>query len=149
MANFSPSLQFSKRWRATPSVVKQTFYQELEDIIHMLGSEIPAKDYQFTNPDFGATVAELLKTHQDEPTAPTKLVHSIDTTPLHTTETSSATQETLSQETLADLETRITDKLSAQLDDFLGEHLAQLSTDLKAWIQTAVKNELADHQKSQ
>lgn len=148
MANFSPSLQFPKRWRATPSVVKQTFYQELEDIIHMLGSEIPAKDYQFTNPDFGATVAELLKTHQDEPATPAKLVHSIDTTPLRTTETDT-TQETLTQETLADLETRINDKLSAQLDDFLGEHLAQLSTDLKAWIQTAVKNELADHQKSQ
>lgn len=68
------------------------------------------------------------------------MVHSIDTTPL--------TQDTdgkFSPEELSDVEARISAKLSAQLDDFLGEHMTHLSNDLKAWVSTTVKNELADY----
>lgn len=140
MATFSPTLQFSKHWLATPNAVKQAFYQELDDIIHMLGSDIATKDYQFTNNDFGSAVSELLSTHQGEPREPAKLVHSIDTTPL--------TQETRSEmnpDELANIEARISTKLSVQLDDFLGEHMARLSDDLKAWVNTAIKNELAKY----
>lgn len=143
MATFSPTLQFSKRWLATPSAVKQTFYRELDDIIHMLGSDVPAKDYQFTNNDFGGAVAELIQTYADEPTEPAKLVHSIDTTPL-----SAESAGSFSPEELSEVEARIHAKLSAQLDDFLGEHMAQLSEDLKTWIDTAIKNELSDYKKT-
>lgn len=144
MATFSPTLQFSKRWLATPNAVKQAFHQELDDIIHMLGSDIAAKDYQFTNNDFSGAVSELLSTHQGESKEPIKLVHSIDTTPL--------IQEThgeFNPEELSDVEARISAKLSAQLDDFLGEHMVHLSSDLKAWVSTAVRNELADYKSNQ
>lgn len=109
----------------------------------MLGSDVPAKDYQFTNNDFDGAVAELLQTYADEPTEPAKLVHSIDTTPL-----SAENAGSFSPEELSEVEARIHTKLSTQLDDFLGEHMAQLSEDLKAWISTAIKNELSDYKKT-
>ncbi|MDO4441291.1 MAG: hypothetical protein Q4B81_03830 [Moraxella sp.] len=142
MATFSPTLQFSKRWLATPAPVKQAFHQELDDIIDMLDSDTPAKDYAFTNADFSGAVANLLDTHQGETTEPAKLVHSIDTTPL-VSQNGEYTKESLSE-----IEARISAKLSAQLDNFLGEHLAQLSEDLKTWVATTVKNELAEYQKN-
>lgn len=146
MATFSPTLQFPKRWLATPSPVKQIFHQELDDIIHMLGSEIPAKDYQFTNQNFGDAVAELLNTPSESSAKPAKLVHSFDSTSL-TINTDDDTSG-FDKEELSEIQRRITTKLSAQLDDFLTEHLAQLSEDLKSWIDTAIKNELSDYRKT-
>lgn len=142
MATFSPSPQFSKRWLTAPSVVKQAFHQELDDIIHMLGSDVPAAHYQFTHQDFGGAVEELLTTYGNN-SEPTKLVHSFDSTPLGTKSTGE-----FSKTDLAEVEARISAKLSAQLDDFLTEHLTQLSADLKTWVATAVKNELSGHQKN-
>ncbi|OOR91315.1 hypothetical protein B0181_03130 [Moraxella caviae] len=140
MATFSPTLQFQKRWLAAPAAVKQAFHQELSDIIHMMGSDIAAKDYAFTNPDFGRTVSELLQTQQTESAPAKKFVQNIDTTPL-----SDAGEAHFNPQDLAAVEARITSKLSAQIDDFLGEHFAQLTDDLKAWLQTAVKNEMAKY----
>ncbi|MCL1623020.1 hypothetical protein M2R47_01960 [Moraxella sp. Tifton1] len=142
MATFSPTPQFSRRWLATPSVVKQAFHQEMDDIIHMLGSDIPAANYQFTNQDFGSAIAELLTTYSNTQN-PAKLVHSFDSTPLIADKA-----ENFNQKEFAEIESRIIAKLSAQLDDFLTEHLSQLSIDLKAWVDTAVKNELNSHQTS-
>lgn len=141
MATFSPTLQFPKRWLNTPNPVKQVFHQELDDIIHMLGSAIDAKDYQFTHQDFDKTVSELINKYQEEYKEPAKLVHSIDTTPL-----SQQTHHNFSTEELHDVEQRIHQKLSVQLDDFLSEHIAQLSEDLKDWVAIAIKNELAEYQ---
>ncbi|MFA9486564.1 hypothetical protein LU276_07860 [Moraxella haemolytica] len=142
MATFSPTLQFSKRWLATPAPVKQAFHQELDDIIKMLGSNTHAKDYQFTHTDFNSTILDLIDAHQGETAQPAKIVHSIDTTPL------ASQNGEYTKESLAEIEARISTKLSTQLDSFLGEHLAQLSEDLKSWISTTVKNELAEYQKN-
>ena len=44
------------------------------------------------------------------------------------------------------LEGRLTHNLSVQIDEFLGEHMAQLSEDLRAWVKMAVRHELANYQ---
>ena len=36
--------------------------------------------------------------------------------------------------------------MSGQIDEFLGEHMAQLSEDLRAWVKVAVRHELANYQ---
>lgn len=140
MSAFSPSPQFAKRWLATPVAVKESFRQELDDIIDMLHSPIPARDFNFSLPDFGEEIKHLMATHKDE-SKPVKLIHSLDTslTPIE------PRKPALSNKEIQELEVKICDKLSAQITDFLDEHMGQLSDDLKAWIKTAVKNELAEY----
>lgn len=73
-------------------------------------------------------------------------MHSFDSTSL-TINTDDDTSG-FDKEELSEIQRLITTKLSAQLDDFLTEHLAQLSEDLKSWIDTAIKNELSDYRKT-
>lgn len=140
MSAFSPSPQFAKRWLATPVAVKESFRQELDDIIDMLHGTTPARDFRFSSPDFGEEIKHLLETYKDE-SKPVKLIHSLDTslTPIE------PRKPALSKKEMDELEIKIADKLSAQITDFLDEHTGQLSDDLKAWIKTAVKNELAEY----
>lgn len=140
MSAFSPSPQFAKRWLATPVAVKESFRQELDDIIDMLHSPIPAQDFRFSLPNFGEEIQKLMATHKDE-SKPVKLIHSLDTslTPIE------PKKPALNKKEMDELEVKICEKLSTQITDFLDEHISELSDDLKAWIKTAVKNELAEY----
>lgn len=141
MSAFSPSPQFAKRWLATPNVVKQAFHQELEDIIDMLYGTTDAQQFAFTHPNFGDSIAHLLATHKpDKPSS--KLIHTLDSRLSLTNDTPA-----FDDKELPTVERHIYDKLSTQIDDFLAEHTAELAEDLKAWLQTAIKHELATYHK--
>lgn len=140
MTAFSPTPQFSKRWITSPTAVKQAFYQELDDIVAMLKSNEPANEFRFDAPDFGRTVADLLATHKGEDKS-TQLVYGLDTRLTNDTVQTAS----ISEQNLHELESRIVTKLSQQIQDFLSEHMDSLSDELKNWLRTAVKNELADH----
>lgn len=140
MSAFSPTPQFAKRWLATPTAVKDAFRQELDDIIDMLHGTTTARNFAFSYPDFGNEIKELLDQHKAE-SKPVKLIHTLDTslTTIEKKKPSPTAKE------LEALEKRILEKLTAQVEDFLGEHTNQLSDDLKAWLKTAIKNELAEY----
>lgn len=71
MTAFSPSPQFTKRWYATPTAVKNAFHQELDDIIDMLYGSTPAHEFEFNHADFGQTVEDLfLSTEMTRPSLP-------------------------------------------------------------------------------
>lgn len=146
MTAFSPSPQFTKRWHATPIAIKNAFHQELDDIIDMLHGSTPAHEFEFNHADFGQTIEDLLFIHKDDTPVPARIIHNLENPQaLFDNETPKPTQR-LHPKDLDELEARITEKLSRQIDDFLGEHMAQVSDDLKGWLKTALKNELANHQ---
>ncbi|OAV16216.1 hypothetical protein [Moraxella catarrhalis] len=69
MANFSPSINFAKRWLATPFKARTVIYQELDDIINLLDNELLVKDFRFRHADFNAAVAQEMqknKQHTDQ-----------------------------------------------------------------------------------
>lgn len=144
MTAFSPSPQFTKRWHATPAAIKNAFHQELDDIIDMLHGSTPAHEFEFNHADFGQTIEDLFFIHKDDTPIPARLIHNLET-PQALFDNEASTQK-LHPTDLDELERRITGKLSQQIDDFLGEHMAQVSEDLKSWLKTALKNELANHQ---
>lgn len=145
MSAFSPSPQFSKRWHATPAAIKNAFYQELDDIIDMLHGTAAAHEFEFNYGDFGQTLADLFFIHKDDKPIPARLIHNLENPPVSFQRENEAKYERLHPDDLVKLEDRICEKLQGQIDDFLGEHVAQLSEDLKVWLGSAVKNELAQH----
>lgn len=129
MSAFNPSAQFSKRWLSIPVIAKQAFHQELTDIIALLKSDTPAKDFSFHHQDFDADIAQLLHIYDHNKTpAPTPA----SVSPL-------STQEQQAHEEA------IYKKLSNKVDDVLSDQMAQLSEDLKAWLKQAIKEELIAH----
>lgn len=143
--SFSPSPQFSKRWHVIPADIKSVFHQELDDIIDMLHSTTPAHSFEFTYGNFGQTLAELFLLHKNDTPTPTRLIHNLENSSTLFEQSEKPNAERLHPDDLAKLEERISQKLQSQIDDFLGEHMIQLSEDLKVWLKTAIKNELAEY----
>lgn len=141
MSNFSPSIHFAKRWLATPAPARSAIYDELDDIISLLDSEAPIGQFRFQHPDFYQAVASAIESAEGE-TKPNRLIHSIETTSLTADE-----PEALAAPDFDDIEARLNQSLAVQIDEFLGEHMSQLSEDLRAWVQMAVRHELANHQR--
>lgn len=141
MSNFSPSIHFAKRWLATPAPARSAIYDELDDIISLLDSEAPIDQFRFQHPDFYQAVANSIESADGE-AKPNRLIHSIETTSLTADE-----PETLTAPDFDDIEARLNQSLATQIDEFLGEHMSQLSEDLRAWVQMAVRHELANHQR--
>lgn len=125
MSAFNPSAQFSKRWLSIPVIAKQAFHQELTDIIALLKSDTPAKDFSFHHQDFDADIAQLLHIYD----------HNKTPAPI----SPPSTQEQQAHEEA------IYKKLSNKIDDVLSDQMAQLSEDLKAWLKQAIKEELIAH----
>lgn len=148
MSNFSPSLHFSKHWLELPVAAKQAFYQELSDIAQMLQSDGHAQDFHFEHEDFDSVIADLLSSQNHQaPAKPTEHtnLNADNTSTVHVTEQHPTTPVFNPQEQ-AKLESDIYDKLAVQIDDVLSEHMSQLSEDLKEWLKSAIKDELAKHQ---
>lgn len=141
MSNFSPSIHFAKRWLATPAPARSAIYDELDDIISLLDSEAPIDQFRFQHPDFYQAVASSIESADGE-AKPNRLIHSIETTSLTADE-----PEALTTPDFDDIEARLNQSLATQIDEFLGEHMSQLSEDLRAWVQMAVRHELANHQR--
>lgn len=141
MSNFSPSIHFAKRWLATPAPARSAIYDELDDIISLLDSEAPIDQFRFQHPDFYQAVANSIESADGE-AKPNRLIHSIETTSLTADE-----PEALTAPDFDDIEARLNQSLATQIDEFLGEHMSQLSEDLRAWVQMAVRHELANHQR--
>lgn len=141
MSNFSPSIHFAKRWLATPAPARSAIYDELDDIISLLDSEAPIDQFRFRHPDFYQAVASSIESADGE-AKPNRLIHSIETTSLTADE-----PEALTAPDFDDIEARLNQSLATQIDEFLGEHMSQLSEDLRAWVQMAVRHELANHQR--
>lgn len=131
------SSEFRHHWLATPVAIKQAFYQELDDIADMLQSSVSVDSFAFTYRDFNATIEALLPT--DDVPLP-KYTSALEDT--DTPETADKPKLNLSDEDRQAIEQKIYDKLSAQIDDFLSEHLSQLSDDLKLWLKSTINNEL-------
>lgn len=140
MSNFSPSIQFAKHWLNTPNSVKTAFKDELNDIIRLLNDQTPINEFAFTNDDFDHTISVLMQSKDAHIKHPT-LVHSIDTTAL------SDASGDLTADELQQLENRLFQNLSGQVDGFLAEHTKQLSEDLRTWLRTTIKNELAAYKR--
>ncbi|OAU95154.1 hypothetical protein [Moraxella catarrhalis] len=140
MANFSPSINFAKRWLATPSEARTAIYQELDDIIDLLDSELLVKDFRFQHEDFDAAVAQGMQKNSNSASA-NRLIHTIETTSLKDDDA-----KVLESPNVDELEARLIQSMSGQIDEFLGEHMAQLSEDLRAWVKVAVRHELANYQ---
>ncbi|VEG13996.1 hypothetical protein [Moraxella cuniculi] len=143
MANFSPSIQFAKRWLATPVAARKAIYDELDDIINLLDSDTPSKAFVFTHADFYQAVATAINQGEAVST-PSRLIHSIETTSLSAEKTSHAAN----QVDFKAVEARLNESLATQIDEFLVEHTAQLADDLRAWVQMAVRHELANYQQA-
>lgn len=126
MSAFSPSAQFSKHWLSTPVIARQAFHQELTDIITLLKSDTPAKDFRFHHDNFDKEIASLLHIY-DAGKAPA---------PTHDA-------PTLSDEQKQAITDTIYKKLSSRIDDVLSDQMAQLSEDLKAWLKNAIQEELS------
>lgn len=141
MSNFSPSIHFAKRWLATPAPARSAIYDELDDIISLLDSKAPIGQFRFQHPDFYQAVASAIESAEGE-AKPNRLIHSIETTSLTADE-----PEALTAPDFDDIEARLNQSLATQIDEFLGEHMSQLSEDLRAWVQMAVRHELANHQR--
>lgn len=124
MTAFNPSAQFSKRWLSIPVIAKQAFHQELTDIIALLKSDTPAKDFSFHHQNFDADIAQLLRIYDNNTPAPVS---------------------PLSAQEREALEEAIYKKLSNKIDDVLSDQMAQLSEDLKAWLKTAIQEELSSY----
>lgn len=142
MANFAPSIHFAKHWKNTPKAVKQAFYDELNDIIALLDGHQSIQDFSFRQTDFDQAIALLLDNEPGQET-PTKLVHSLDVTPL-------ANHKPKLELTATDIEIlqdQLQQKLLGQLNDFLDEHFTQLSGDLHEWVKIAINNELTPYQR--
>ncbi|WP_294033187.1 hypothetical protein [uncultured Moraxella sp.] len=142
MANFSPSIQFAKRWLGTPASARSAVYDELDDIIRLLDSSEPVSDFRFSHPDFNQAMQGFMQDGSSTNTQAMRLVHSLDTTSLDGEATA-----TLTDNDLQALEARLNHNLSAQIDEFLGDHMSQLSDDLRAWLKTTIRNELANYQR--
>lgn len=132
MSAFNPSAQFSKRWLSTPIIAKQAFHQELDDIIALLKSDKPAKEFRFSHKDFNDDIAKLLH-----------IYHTDITKPIAPDPTFADQSEQHAPDEM------IYQKLSNQLDDFLSDQMAQLSEDLKGWLKNAIKEELSNLQQPQ
>ena len=65
MSGFAFSLQFSKRWLATPTPVKHAIIQELDDIVTLLYPDTDLDGYQFSVPNLHDKVEELLAIERD------------------------------------------------------------------------------------
>lgn len=65
MSGFAFSHQFSKRWLATPTPVKQAIIQELDDIVTLLHPDTDLDGYQFSVPNLHDKVEELLAIERD------------------------------------------------------------------------------------
>ena len=65
MSGFAFSHQFSKRWLATPTPVKQAIIQELDDIVTLLYPDTDLDEYQFSVPNLHDKVEELLAIERD------------------------------------------------------------------------------------
>lgn len=122
---YSPD--FPKHWLNMPIAIRQAFYQELSDIVDMLQSGAD-KEFVFTYRNFDATIEALLPSddisqndYYTPATAPFKL--------------SEADRQAIEQ--------RIYDKLSLKIDDFLSEHMGQLSNNLKTWLKSTINDELS------
>ena len=92
MTAFSPSPQFTKRWHATPTAIKNAFHQELDDIIDMLHGSTPAHEFEFNHADFGQTVEDLFFIHRDDTPIPARIIHNLETPQALFTETSTPTR---------------------------------------------------------
>lgn len=136
MANFSPSISFAKHWLSTPLAARTAIYDELNDIIALLDSSEPVQQFKFRRPDFYQAVAEAMQS-VDSTASTGRLIHSIETTSLK------ADNPSASLPNLQELETRLNQSLSEQIEEFLGEHMSQLSEDLRAWVKIAIRHELA------
>lgn len=145
MTAFSPSPQFTKRWHATPTAIKNAFHQELDDIIDMLHGTVSASNFEFNHPNFGQTLEDLFFIHKDDTPVPARIIHNLETPQALFNPKTVKPVERLHPNDLQELEQRIMAKLSKQIDDFLGEHTAQVSEDLKIWLKSALKNELSQH----
>lgn len=146
MSDFSPSLQFRKRWIATPQAVKQAFFQEFDDIIAMLDSDKPVADFTFHHADFGADVSRLMSQNAQEPTPQTKLVPSLESVSLSLND---AADKPVITKDMQGIHADIVAKLSVQVDEFLTSLTDELKDELKVWLDNTVKNELANYQPRQ
>ena len=148
----SVSADFNQRWLATPVIVKQAFHQELSDIIAMLQSDTPSAEFNFTHQNFGETVAQLLKTHKGEtPKNQTTTDSPAPSQSLPATQASDTVTPApmaLSSNEIAILEERIFERLAKKLDDTLSNYMADISEDLRSWLQDSIKKELAHYTKS-
>lgn len=140
MANFSPSIQFARRWLGAPSDARRAIYEELDDIIELLDSQAPLSEFRFRHSDFNATLVAHMQAGSSGEAM--RLVHPIDTTQLI-----DDAKDSLDTPDLQVLEARLTQDLSRQVDEFLKEHMAQLNQELKAWVATTVRNEMANFQR--
>lgn len=141
MSNFSPSIHFAKRWLATPQPARTAIYDELDDIISLLDSQAPIGQFRFQHPDFYQAVADGIEAADGE-VKPNRLIHSIETTSLI-----ADAPEVFDVPDFDDIEARLNQSLATQIDEFLGEHMSQLSEDLRAWVKMAVRHELANYQR--
>lgn len=116
MPTSSYSPQFNQHWLAMPFTLRQAFYQELDDIIKLLENDVPLGAFAFTYQDFDTTIDALL---------PVKDVAPADAPTL---------EETLYA------------NLSGALDERLDDKLQALADELKQWLQSAIKDELAKQQ---
>lgn len=60
MSGFAFSHQFSQRWLTTPAPVKATIIQELDDIVHLLQSDIDVDKFRFSVPNLHDKIEELM-----------------------------------------------------------------------------------------
>ncbi|MFC0820752.1 hypothetical protein [Moraxella marmotae] len=133
------SIHFAKRWLATPAATRQIFYDEFNDIIDLLESQEPAEQFAFRHADFNQAVTDATEQHKNK-ARPVQLVHAAPSIALNADDDLTLTPD------MQDIESRLNKALATQVDEFLGEHMSQLSEDLRAWVQMAVRHELANYQ---
>lgn len=118
MTTFAPSEHFHERWVNSPNTIKQTIYNELNDIITLLNEQTDVAHFHFTTPDLHNTLSTLHEAHLGA----------------------------LRQIRLAQREAQavaLTPHLEEKIDTALKERLASLSNELKDWLRLAIREEIA------
>ena len=123
MTAFSPSDAFAERWLATPMNIRQTIYQELDDIKSLLQSDDGAQSFSFSTAELDASLAQM---------------HAEHTARL-------AEQNRLTAQGLKELH----QELITHINERLAQGMEGLSDDIKAWLAQAIADKIDQLQSQQ
>lgn len=145
MSGFSFSHKFSQSWLNVPKAIRQAITQELIDIADLLESDTNPHDFRFYHQNLNAYLDRCLLEHQA-----LKALHQTTTTvtnPQNKTHNTQTTPEQISPDYQA-----VIQNLQTHLDDYLTQHLTQMSDELKEWLRNEIqqhlfKNTQAQHKK--
>lgn len=127
MSLFTPSEHFNDRWLQSPTIIKQTIYDELNDIITLLKSDEAANEFNFTHANLDESLAPLQAQHLAQQKAKRY-----------------AQKQQEAQNLLPKLEKQV-DILIKQKQDDITKELSNYASEIKAWLKQTLDNHVEQY----